>query len=837
MLSSGQVVPLHLAPSLPTAGIALSQPAVTTNVGSSARPAASNAVQASNPATSPIVRTPSAGGVSGTVFNDLDGDGTSNGGADPGASGWEVDVIDSTGLVVASQLSGDGGQFSIQGLAPGTYSVAEVLQPGWTQTAPAPVPPGAYSDVIVTAGQTTAGLDFGNFQLVSASGLVYYDSNGDGQFDPVHERGEADWPVMLYDSAGNMLSGIFAGSDGHYQFDGVGPGTYRVAIAPLEDLRQTQPLAPGGYVFTTTSGENRSGLDFGHVYSPNPTGSIWGAVFNDVTGNGTWSGEDTSLDGWTVSLSDSSGNFLASTTSTANGYYFADLPLGWYHVSVVPHAGWVPTTPVDYAVQPVTDPDPRGHSVNFGNFQLLSVSGNVYEDINGNNTRDPGEPPLAGWIVYAEGYAPVTTDAQGNYTITGIGPGPVGFPGSDPGVIMVTQALPPGWVYPYAETDYYFQPRSGENQTHFNYGDFRTITVSGTVYDDQNGDGLRNPGEPGAQGLTVYMTHTGTRDGTVVQSQVTDASGNYKFSAVGPGAATVSLGEVPGVVQTQPVYPTIYSFLAHSGSNLSSLNFGAHSSPALDPWAVIDRGQPGYTETGIWSTVVGGFNQSNQSARTVRAAQPTATASWTFAGLSPDDHYDLYATYSSRAGNSTAAPFVVYDGNTRLASPFIDESIRVTNSQNGRAQGSYGRVGWIELGHNYQTRTGTIRVVLSNNSQDGTFVDADGVLLVRHVSAAPGSAAIRAVSSARITSGSPETAVASFDWLDGRSRMTSQSHVRRAQIVGSGQGISGERLSRRIPTRLSREAGPMEPIAGNRGPRALARPWANQSHSPRNTRS
>jgi RHS repeat-associated protein len=53
------------------------------------------------------------------------------------------------------------GQYSFGNLAPGTYTVAEVGQPGWRQTDPAS---GTYT-ATVQAGQTVSGLDFGNTQL------------------------------------------------------------------------------------------------------------------------------------------------------------------------------------------------------------------------------------------------------------------------------------------------------------------------------------------------------------------------------------------------------------------------------------------------------------------------------------------------------------------------------------------------------------------------------------------------------------------------------------------------------------------------------------------------
>jgi len=95
----------------------------------------------------------------------------------------------------------------------------------------------------------------------------------------------------------------------------------------------------------------------------------------------------------------------------------------------------------------------------------------------------------------------------------------------------------------------------------------------------------------------------------------------------------------------------------------------------------------------------------------------------------------VYVTFASKSTYSKAAPFSVADGGTGLGTQFINESVLVTQSQGGRAQGSYGGVGWLELG-TYTISSGTLNVVLANNAS-GNFVDADGVLIVAHAAVAP----------------------------------------------------------------------------------------------------
>src|SRR5262249_32098885 len=130
------------------------------------------------------------------------------------------------------------------------------------------------------------------------------------------------------------------------------------------------------------------------------------------------------------------------------------------------------------------------------------------------------------------------------------------------------------------------------------------------------------------------------------------------------------------------------------------------------------------------------FNGTNRVASTVgRGWFATATASWTFTGLDTSKTYDVYVTFAGRSGDSPTAPFTVYDGSTSRGTQLINETILITQSQGGRAQGFYGGVGWLELGH-YANSSGTLKVSLGNLT-GGNFVDADGVLLVSLGASAP----------------------------------------------------------------------------------------------------
>jgi uncharacterized repeat protein (TIGR01451 family) len=93
------------------------------------------------------------GSINGMKFNDLDGDGIKDPG-EPGMAGWTIMLQNGT-----SVITGTNGSYSFPNLFPGSYTVSEVLQSCWTQTAP--VFPGTYT-VTLAAGQSINNKDFGN---------------------------------------------------------------------------------------------------------------------------------------------------------------------------------------------------------------------------------------------------------------------------------------------------------------------------------------------------------------------------------------------------------------------------------------------------------------------------------------------------------------------------------------------------------------------------------------------------------------------------------------------------------------------------------------------------
>ena len=284
-------------------------------------------------------------------------------------------------------------------LGPGMYTIEEVNQTGWYQTQPVN-PPGTY---------TVHGHQRHQPSRARLRQLPARERHRRGLQRPQRQRqprsGRAG-PAGLDGRScsipsGNTVATTTSDANGNYEFDNLFPGTFTVEEILQTGWIQTQPVNPNYYTFTTQSGLNETGLNFGNVIS---TENLSGEVYNDLNGNGMndrasrrpgRAGRSTLL-----RLGRRPGGhdhqrrqrqlLVQRTCRSRHLHDRGDRPGRLDHHRADQSAG---------NLHRARRQRRQLTGLDFGNFQLVSVSGNVYNDLNGNGNQDPGEPGLQGWTV------------------------------------------------------------------------------------------------------------------------------------------------------------------------------------------------------------------------------------------------------------------------------------------------------------------------------------------------------------------------------------------------------------------------------------------------------
>jgi|GEM_PF-7011716 len=570
--------------------------------------------------------------ISGQVFNDKNGNAVKEAG-ESGLTGWTVQVLDTNNQVLAAQTTDANGNYSIT-LPPVpvgsiTVKVREVVQAGWVQTTSNP------ADIVVTStGGTFSGRDFGNFQKISISGQAFIDMNGNGSRDAGDPNLQGRTVFLDTNSSGAFDNGEpFTATDaqGNYSFTNLGPGTYKVRIVvPAGSLQTTgNPADITAVSGTNVDGNINSGLNFGNFQRI----SISGQVYNDLNGSGFPSAGEPGVVGWTVFL-DTNGNGAldngepSAVTDPQGNYSFTNLGPGRYKVREVVQIGWTHTSanPSDIVASNGLNIDPTSNQgLNFGNFQNVSVSGKIFEDTNANGVLDAGEPGLSGWTV-ALGSNNVqfstVTDSQGNYSFTNLGPGGIGVLGE----------FRIGWTRTH--TQQLFIPLSGSN-TVLNLGEFKNLTFNGTVYIDQNGNGVRDAGDLPQSGVTVQLFNTSGQLRAFIK---TAADGSYDFgNSFGPGSYRIREVVPAGWLQTTSNPQDIT--LVFSGEAFIGRDFGNFQTISISGQVYNDLNMNGAIDTGDqglvgWTVFLDANNNS-----TLDNGEPSVVTNsqgvYTFASVGP----------------------------------------------------------------------------------------------------------------------------------------------------------------------------------------------------------
>jgi uncharacterized repeat protein (TIGR01451 family) len=488
--------------------------------------------------------------VTGVVFEDVNGNGVKDAGEGT-APGATVTITDSQGFT--QTVTPDANGLYTATLLTGPATVDVTVPPPYQQTV------GTDPDTItVNPGANDAGID-GYVRPALIGGAVYDDLNGDGAQD----GGEPGISGVVV----SLSNGLTTTTDatGAYTFT-VNPGTYTVTESTPAGYISTgsEPGTVGSTVvdddtIAVTVLSNQSSLENDFLDALPAT--IVGAVYDDLNGDGAFDAGDTGIPGVLVTLS----NGMTTTTDATGAYTFTVNP-GSYSILETDPAGYISTGDVDGANDNAIGVTLTSGEVvtnrDFFDTQFQGIAGGVYEDLNANGVQDPGEPGIPGVLITLSNGMTTTTDAAGAYTFT-----------VTPGVYTITESTPAGY-YSTADTDganddtIVVTVTSGSGSTGNNFLDARPGLVEGVVYEDTNGNGTQDAGEPGIPGVAVLVTDSAG----VTYTLTTDANGQYS-QTVPAGSTDIEIDETTlpvGLTQTEGTNPTTVS--VPSGGSASDVD-------------------------------------------------------------------------------------------------------------------------------------------------------------------------------------------------------------------------------------------------------------------------
>ncbi|MCK4457898.1 MAG: hypothetical protein KAW39_09185 [Thermoplasmata archaeon] len=305
-------------------------------------------------------------------------------------------------------------------------------------------------------------------------------------------------------------------------------------------------------------------------------------------GNGPTETFDCYQEGWEFGMHDLGWNLWADSL-TIQLMPYKDTPNkgGVYKV-------WA--TPIGFYLGDPNDLDPGYEPGNYhgfvpahsktDNFKAKSKGGPLkptpeieickFEDMNGNGLWDEGELGIPGWAMFV-------TDPLGvvNTVYTGED-GCIVIDAPVDGDYLIEEETPSGWSATATIVDGEPAPPTNPVTISVDYkvsltysvafGNFNEFDVWGHKYNDLNGDGDWDVGEPGIEGweITLERSTDGGTTWSTYATTTTDTSGYYSFTATEPGEYRVSEEDRVGWVHTSDAS---FSFTAVSGVGQGPFDF------------------------------------------------------------------------------------------------------------------------------------------------------------------------------------------------------------------------------------------------------------------------
>lgn len=472
-----------------------------------------------------------SGCVSGSVWQDENGDGKKDGAEAPIEKA--VLTLLENGEPLRTAETGADGAYAFENLRAGDYTLRVTLPEGMLLTGGRD---SAFEKVDSNQAETAVSVRTWRTQIECGAGgvvparifaKVFCDETADGALGGA-ESGMAGVTVALRNASGVRpvtVAETVTDENGAAVFEAVRPGMYTLAAKLPQGWTYTTPETGEMDVRTAMGGD---AVDFGCI-GMTKLGKISGTVFVDSDYDGLRAENERGA-AILVSLLNADGETVAATrTSIAGKYEFEGLKAGKYVVSFSLPEGWaftkqradapsfnsdVPETAANTA-QTATLYLPMGESlpVDAGCYEPSSVAGTVWLD-EADTGRYPGETAgLAGVCVTLlraeEIVAETTTDEDGAYR----------FEMLPPGVYTLRAALPEGLLPAQGAAEKTITLEPGDRRAGFRMASVKAASVSGKT---------------GVPDMAVTLSG---REGEY--AVVTDETGAFRVENVRPGEYTL----------------------------------------------------------------------------------------------------------------------------------------------------------------------------------------------------------------------------------------------------------------------------------------------------------
>jgi len=515
------------------------------------------------------------GQVSGHLYFDTNGNGQQDPG-EPNMPNVDIDITDEFGTVITVTTDANGDWMATVAAVNVTVAI--------NQTDP-DFPTGAIqtegtdpTTVTVISNQNNFTDNDGFYLEGVLEGHVYFDLNGNGTQD-AGEPNMSNVDVEVVDSLGNIHV-VVTDVNGNWSIVlPAGPATSTIDINDSDfpaGATQTEGTNP-----TTTTVINAQIVSDDGVLNDGfyESGTLEGHVYFDVNGDGQQDAGEPDMPNVDVIITTSTGQIITVTTdangnwsiltSVGNTTVLIDINDPDFPTGATQTEGTNPTISTVLINQTVSDDG----ILNDGFYEVGTLEGHLYFDLNGNGTQDTSEPDMHNVDVMItdalNNQQIVVTDANGDWSVNV----PAGSTESD--IDQADPDFPTGAIQTEGTDPTITNVITGQTVSDdglLNDGFFEEGILTGHLYYDTNSNGTQDPGEPNLPNVDVEITDALG----IVQIVVTDIAGNWSVN-VPIGNTTSDIDETDpdfpaGAIQTEGTDPT--TTLVTPNSSIAETNDG-----------------------------------------------------------------------------------------------------------------------------------------------------------------------------------------------------------------------------------------------------------------------